>query len=344
MNLHYPLAGLVERRVLRRILVLLALALPCIALADPPTWAPAHGWRKKNDPTYAGYSGRSWNDDFGIQSGRCNREDVGAVLGGIAGGTLGAEVGKEGGRAIAIVVGTVIGAAIGAGDRAAHGQDRSLLRRPLPRARAPGTERDLGEPGLWRDLPADSRRPGVGKRRLSQVPAHRNRGIRAERRAHDSLPRNRRRLAIFPPKRRCHVAEKFGLGPRPLHVGQQPQRALVTERLCDAGRHLALPVRVLVGSCRGRSPDRSCRAGPRAAAPRARRRSRRDTGGSRAPVRHRSSAPQRHSLAGASPASVQRGEQLAHDRAPARRRHAGALLRSDRAAAGRAARDRCPSQ
>jgi surface antigen len=114
MNLRYPLVGLVERRILRSALVLLALALPCIALATPPSWAPAHGWRKKNDPTYAGYSGRSWNDDFGVQSGRCNREDVGAVLGGIAGGAVGAQAGKDGGRAVAIVVGTVIGAAIGA--------------------------------------------------------------------------------------------------------------------------------------------------------------------------------------------------------------------------------------
>jgi len=114
MNLCYPLVGLVERRILRSALVLLALALPCIALATPPSWAPAHGWRKKNDPAYAGYSGRSWNDDFGVQSGRCNREDVGAVLGGIAGGAVGAQAGKDGGRAVAIVVGTVIGAAIGA--------------------------------------------------------------------------------------------------------------------------------------------------------------------------------------------------------------------------------------
>jgi surface antigen len=114
MNLRYPLVGLVERRILHSALVLLGLALPCIALAAPPSWAPAHGWRKKNDPTYAGYSGRSWNDDFGVQSGRCNREDVGAVLGGIAGGAVGAQAGQDGGRAVAIVVGTVIGAAIGA--------------------------------------------------------------------------------------------------------------------------------------------------------------------------------------------------------------------------------------
>jgi surface antigen len=103
------------RRRASSALAALIVALPCLALATPPSWAPAHGWRKKNDPHYAGYSGRSWDDDFGVQSGRCNREDVGAVLGAVAGGAIGAEAGPDGaGRAVAVVVGTVIGAAIGA--------------------------------------------------------------------------------------------------------------------------------------------------------------------------------------------------------------------------------------
>ena len=103
------------RRRATSALAALIVALPCLALATPPSWAPAHGWRKKNDPHYAGYSGRSWDDDFGVQSGRCNREDVGAVLGAVAGGAIGAEAGPDGaGRAVAVVVGTVIGAAIGA--------------------------------------------------------------------------------------------------------------------------------------------------------------------------------------------------------------------------------------
>jgi surface antigen len=102
------------RRVLGRTVLVLLLALPCIALATPPAWAPAHGWRKKHDPAYAGYSGRSWNDDYGVRSGRCDRAEIGAVLGGVAGGVIGAEAGKGDQRAVAIVVGTVIGAAIGA--------------------------------------------------------------------------------------------------------------------------------------------------------------------------------------------------------------------------------------
>ena len=102
------------RRIVARTALVLLIALPCIALATPPSWAPAHGWRKKNDPAYAGYSGRSWNDDYGVRSGRCDRAEVGAVLGGAAGGMIGAEAGKGGQRAVAIVVGTVVGAAIGA--------------------------------------------------------------------------------------------------------------------------------------------------------------------------------------------------------------------------------------
>lgn len=101
------------RRVLARVLLVLLIALPCIALATPPSWAPAHGWRAKNDPHYAGYSGRSWDSDYGVVEGRCDRARIGAVLGGVAGGVIGAEAGKGDQRAVAIVLGTVIGAAIG---------------------------------------------------------------------------------------------------------------------------------------------------------------------------------------------------------------------------------------
>ena len=135
-----PLPALTPRarRILARTLLVLLIALPCIALATPPSWAPAHGWRKKNDPTYAGYSGRSWNDDYGIRSGRCDRAEVGAVLGGVAGGVIGAEAGKGDQRAVAIVVGTVIGAAIGAEiGRRMDKADRSCVGHALELA-APG--------------------------------------------------------------------------------------------------------------------------------------------------------------------------------------------------------------
>lgn len=105
------------RSFLLRSAAVTLLALPCIALATPPSWAPAHGWRKKHDPHYAGYSGRQWPQDYGVLQGRCDRDEIGAVLGGLAGaalgGALGGEVAGTASRGVAIAVGTVIGAAIG---------------------------------------------------------------------------------------------------------------------------------------------------------------------------------------------------------------------------------------
>jgi surface antigen len=99
------------------------IALPTLASAEPPPWAPAHGLRAKQGTAYAGYSGHAWVNDYGVRSGRCDREQVGALLGGIAGGAIGAEAGKDGSRAVAIAIGTVIGAAIGA--EIGRGMDQS---------------------------------------------------------------------------------------------------------------------------------------------------------------------------------------------------------------------------
>jgi len=96
----------------------LLMVLPCAALATPPAWAPAHGWRKKNDAAYAGYSGRDWDYDYGVRAGSCDRSQIGQVLGGVVGGVAGGAIGggvAKGSteRNVAIVVGTVVGAAIG---------------------------------------------------------------------------------------------------------------------------------------------------------------------------------------------------------------------------------------
>jgi surface antigen len=99
------------------------------ALADPPSHAPAHGWRKKHDPHYVGYTGTKWDRDYDISEGRCNREAIGAVLGGVAGGVIGSRIGDGDGRVVATVVGAALGAFIGSrigrnldeGDRACVG-------------------------------------------------------------------------------------------------------------------------------------------------------------------------------------------------------------------------------
>ena len=96
------------------VFALLALAIAFPAPADPPPWAPAHGWRKKHDPYYVGYTGHKWEKDYGVIGGRCNTEAVGAVLGGAVGGVVGSQVGKGSDRVIATILGTAVGAVVGA--------------------------------------------------------------------------------------------------------------------------------------------------------------------------------------------------------------------------------------
>jgi surface antigen len=110
-------------------------ALPPAALADPPSHAPAHGWRKKNDPEYVGYTGRHWSDDYGIRGGRCDRDRAGAAVGAVVGGAIGAAVSDDENRLIAILAGATIGAVIGHeigdamddDDRACFGHSLELL-------------------------------------------------------------------------------------------------------------------------------------------------------------------------------------------------------------------------
>jgi surface antigen len=123
------------------IVAVLALAIiPVPSPAEPPPWAPAHGWRKKNDPNYVGYTGNRWPEDYGVLDGRCDAAKVGSVVGsvvgGVVGGAIGSEVAKDSpNRRVAIVVGTVIGAVIGhrvgaeidGGDRGCMGHALELV-------------------------------------------------------------------------------------------------------------------------------------------------------------------------------------------------------------------------
>jgi surface antigen len=95
------------------VLSLLTAAWALPAFADPPDHAPAHGWRKKHDPSYVGYSGRQWESDFDISSGRCNREAIATVLGGVVGGVIASRVASPENRTVATIIGAIAGAAIG---------------------------------------------------------------------------------------------------------------------------------------------------------------------------------------------------------------------------------------
>ena len=100
-------------RTAKTVLLIIAACWSAEALAAPPDHAPAHGWRKKNDPYYIGYTGHRWDRDFGIRSGRCNREEIGTVIGGVIGGVVGSEIADRDDRAVATIIGAAVGALIG---------------------------------------------------------------------------------------------------------------------------------------------------------------------------------------------------------------------------------------
>lgn len=98
---------------LRAFATLVCLAMATSVLADPPPHAKAHGWRKKHDPYYIGYTGWEWPRDYGIFEGHCNRKEIGTVLGAVVGGAIGSQVGEGSERTVAVIVGSALGAVIG---------------------------------------------------------------------------------------------------------------------------------------------------------------------------------------------------------------------------------------
>lgn len=81
--------------------------------ADPPPWAPAHGYRAKHKHNKKHGHDVIYVAPFDIDLGRCNRELLGSVLGGAAGGAIGSTIGSGDGRTVAIIGGTIIGVIVG---------------------------------------------------------------------------------------------------------------------------------------------------------------------------------------------------------------------------------------
>ena len=123
------------------------------AFADPPDHAPAHGYYKKHKHHdhdddrgdyrtvryYEGKSGVAYVRDYGISSGRCNRDEIGTVIGGVTGAVIGSQVADRDNRAVGMVVGGVFGAVLGhaIGDSLDNG-DRACMGHAL----------ELGRPGV----------------------------------------------------------------------------------------------------------------------------------------------------------------------------------------------------
>lgn len=123
-----------------------------VALASPPPHAPAHGYYKHDDhpkhkkgKKHKGKSGVIYVDDYGIESGRCNRDAIGAVIGGVSGAVIGGTVADREHRVVGMVIGGVVGAVVGhaIGERMDE-RDRACMGHAL----------DLGRPGVpvvWTD-------------------------------------------------------------------------------------------------------------------------------------------------------------------------------------------------
>jgi surface antigen len=130
------------------------------AFAEPPSWAPAHGWRAKHGHEH-GHKHKhkrkyeyevereyeyEYDDDYDdryddrrrapIYGGggflRCNRELAGQVVGGAVGAAVGSQFGKGDGQLIATGAGALIGVLLGGEiGRSLDAQDRACVGRTL---------------------------------------------------------------------------------------------------------------------------------------------------------------------------------------------------------------------
>lgn len=105
---------------------LMLLLVPLTAGAQPPPWAPAHGYRAKQAPPLP---------DLGILRGTCNREALGGVIGGAIGAAVGARIGEGDTRLAATAAGALIGWLLGrAIGRSMDEADRYCAGQTLERA------------------------------------------------------------------------------------------------------------------------------------------------------------------------------------------------------------------
>lgn len=79
------------------------------AIAAPPPWAPAHGWRAKQHHAYQNWA---YEPALNLDLGRCNRDVIGALLGGAGGAAIGSQVGRNG-DPVNILLGAAAGALVG---------------------------------------------------------------------------------------------------------------------------------------------------------------------------------------------------------------------------------------
>ncbi len=117
-------AGKLAKRQLA-LTIAAAFILPSLApqavYADPPPWAPAHGYRakakhkNKHKRRHGGYEsyGEAYVVPHGISRNTCDRGTVGAVLGGVTGAVIGSQVVKRENAVVGLIGGAIVGVIVG---------------------------------------------------------------------------------------------------------------------------------------------------------------------------------------------------------------------------------------
>ncbi len=130
----------VKRNVMAMLAFCVSVGIAMPIMAEPPSWAPAHGYHKdkkkkhksKNYDDNEDYQGRydgrydRHEDDAhdraeieynsgGYADLTCNHSGArtGAVVGGVIGGVLGSNIGKGDGKTLATIAGTIVGSYVG---------------------------------------------------------------------------------------------------------------------------------------------------------------------------------------------------------------------------------------
>lgn len=81
------------------------------AIADAPKQVAIQIAQNKSDATFIGYTGRRWPADYGVTAGRCNRDEIGKLVG--TASPAATKSARPATRAVAVVVGTTAGTVIG---------------------------------------------------------------------------------------------------------------------------------------------------------------------------------------------------------------------------------------
>jgi uncharacterized protein YcfJ len=139
-----------SQTIAKAVLVSSALLTSCAALADPPHWANAYGYRDHHDHDDRDFDyarvvdvdpiirhvrvsspqRECWNEDRPVSSGPSGTEVRATLVGGLIGAVVGHQIGYRHHDAAAVVGGSMIGAAIGnsigANEAAKRGEYRQV--------------------------------------------------------------------------------------------------------------------------------------------------------------------------------------------------------------------------